>query len=83
MQVGFFYPSASLSFLASEAFKLPQGIDYMKFRASLAGVGSGTTTPYQTTFNYVTAGGTYNGGLQNPRTLANPDLKPLRTTTLR
>lgn len=81
-QVGFFYPSASLSFLASEAFKMPQGIDYMKFRASLAGVGSGTTTPYQTTFNYTTAGSTYNGGLQNPRTLANPDLKPLRTTTL-
>jgi hypothetical protein len=52
-QVGFFYPSASLSFLASEAFKLPQGIDYAKLRVSLAGVGSGTTTPYQTTFNYV------------------------------
>jgi TonB-linked SusC/RagA family outer membrane protein len=81
-KVGFFYPSASLSFLASEAFKLPQGIDYAKLRASLAGVGSGTTTPYQTTFNYVTAGSTYSGGLQNPRTLANPDLKPLRTTTL-
>ncbi|MEO7212974.1 SusC/RagA family TonB-linked outer membrane protein [Mucilaginibacter sp.] len=81
-EVGFFYPSASLSFLASEAFKLPQGIDYAKFRASVAGVGSGTTTPYQTTFNYTTAGSTYNGGLQNPRTLSNPDLKPLRTTTI-
>jgi TonB-linked SusC/RagA family outer membrane protein len=81
-QVGFFYPSASLSFIASEAFKLPQGIDYAKLRASLAGVGSGTTTPYQTTFNYVTAGSTYAGGLQNPRALSNPDLKPLRTTTL-
>jgi TonB-linked SusC/RagA family outer membrane protein len=81
-QVGFFYPSASLSFLASEAFKLPQGIDYAKFRVSLAGVGSGTTTPYQTTFNYVSAGSTYSGGLQNPRILSNPDLKPLRTTTL-
>ncbi|RFZ84172.1 SusC/RagA family TonB-linked outer membrane protein [Mucilaginibacter terrenus] len=81
-KVGFFYPSASLSFLASEAFRLPKAIDYAKFRASIAGVGSGTTTPYQTTFNYVTAGSTYAGGLQNPRTLANPDLQPLRTTTL-
>jgi TonB-linked SusC/RagA family outer membrane protein len=80
-KVGFFYPSASLSFIASDAFKLPQVIDYAKVRASLAGVGSGTTTPYQTTFNYVTAGSTYAGGLQNPRVLANPDLKPLRTTT--
>jgi len=81
-QVGFFYPSASVSFLASEAFKLPKAIDYAKFRASIAGVGSGTTTPYQTTFNYTSAGSTYNGGLQNPRTLSNPDLQPLRTTTI-
>jgi TonB-linked SusC/RagA family outer membrane protein len=81
-QVGFFYPSASLSFLASEAFKLPKAVDYAKVRMSVAGVGSGTTTPYQTTFNYTTAGSTYSGGLQNPRTLANPDLQPLRTTTI-
>lgn len=80
-KVGFFYPSASLSFLASEALKLPQVVDYAKFRASFAGVGSGTTTSYQTTFNYVTAGSTYSGGLQNPRILSNPDLKPLRTIT--
>ncbi|SDG20674.1 SusC/RagA family TonB-linked outer membrane protein [Mucilaginibacter sp. P19] len=81
-QVGFFYPSASMSFLPSEAFKLFKFIDYAKLRASLAGVGSGTTNPYQTSFNYVSAGSTYAGGLQNPRTLSNPDLKPLRTTTL-
>lgn len=81
-QVGFFYPSASMSFLPSEAFKLPKFIDYAKLRTSLAGVGSGTTNPYQTSFNYVSAGSTYAGGLQNPRILSNPDLKPLRTTTL-
>ncbi|WPV00852.1 SusC/RagA family TonB-linked outer membrane protein [Mucilaginibacter sp. cycad4] len=81
-QVGFNYPSASVSFLPSEAFKMPKFIDYAKLRASLAAVGSGSTTPYQTTFNYVSAGSTYAGGLQNPRTLSNPDLKPLRTTTL-
>jgi TonB-linked SusC/RagA family outer membrane protein len=81
-KVGFFYPSASLSFIPSEAFTLPKVISYAKVRASLAGVGSGTTNPYQTSFNYVSAGSTYAGGLQNPRTLANPDLQPLRTTTL-
>lgn len=81
-QVGFFYPSASISFIPSEAFNLPKAINYTKIRASLAGVGSGTTNPYQTSFNYVSAGSTYAGGLQNPRTLANPDLKPLRTTTV-
>ena len=81
-QVGFFYPSASISFIPSEAFNLPKAINYAKIRASLAGVGSGTTNPYQTSFNYVSAGSTYAGGLQNPRTLANPDLKPLRTTTV-
>jgi TonB-linked SusC/RagA family outer membrane protein len=80
-QVGFFYPSASLSFIPSEAFKLPAAISYAKVRASLAGVGSGTTNPYQTSFNYTSPGSTYAGGLQNPRTLANPDLRPLRTTT--
>lgn len=79
---GFFYPSASLSFLPSEAFKLPKAISYAKLRASLAGVGSGTTTPYQTSFNYVAPEGLYSGGLQNPGLLTNPDLRPLRTTTL-
>lgn len=79
---GFFYPSASLSYLPSEMFKLPKAISYAKLRASLAGVGSGTTTPYQTSFNYVAPPGLYAGGLQNPSILNNPDLRPLRTITL-
>jgi len=78
---GFFYPSASLSFIASDFFTLPKDITYAKLRASMAGVGSGGTTPYQTAFAYATAGSLYSGGLQNPSILANPDLKPLKTTS--
>lgn len=75
---GFFYPSANLSFIASDVFKLPKSVNFAKLRLSVAGVGGGTTTPYRTAFNYVAVVGGYNGALQNPGTLANPDLKPLK-----
>ncbi len=78
---GFFYPSANVSFIASEIFSLPKSIDFAKFRFSISGVGGGGTVPYRTAFNFATAGSLYNGGLQNPATLANPDLKPLKTIT--
>lgn len=80
---GFFYPSANASFVLSDFTKLPSQISFAKFRASVAGVGSGSTTPYQTSYNYISAGaGLYPGGaLQNPTALANPNLKPLKTTT--
>jgi TonB-linked SusC/RagA family outer membrane protein len=78
---GFFYPSANLSFIASEVLKLPAAIDFAKLRLSASGVGSGGTTPYRTAYNYTTAGSLYSGGLQNPSILANPDLKSLRTVS--
>jgi len=78
---GFFYSSVNSSFVLSEVVKLPKQINFAKIRFSVAGVGSGGTTPYRTAYNYTTAGSLYNGGLQNPSTLANPDLKPLKTTT--
>lgn len=78
---GFFYPSANLSFVASEILNLPKAFDFAKFRFSMSGVGSGGTTPYLTAYNYATAGSLYDGGLQNPTLLANPDLRPLRTIT--
>jgi TonB-linked SusC/RagA family outer membrane protein len=81
--VGFFYPSASLSFIGSEFFKLPESIDFAKLRLSLSQVGSGGTTPYRTAYLYgLAANGTYpDGSLQNPSTIPNPNLKPLKTTT--
>jgi TonB-linked SusC/RagA family outer membrane protein len=80
---GFFYPSASASFILSEFAKLPSQVSFAKFRASYSQVGSGGTTPYLTSYNYSIAGsGLYPGGaLQNPTLLPNPDLKPLSTTT--
>lgn len=78
---GFFYSSVSTSFVASEILKMPSSVDFAKLRLSVSSVGGGTTTPYRTAYNYATAGSQYSGGLQNPVLLANPDLKPLRTTT--
>ncbi|MDQ7949431.1 MAG: SusC/RagA family TonB-linked outer membrane protein, partial [Pedobacter sp.] len=81
--VGFFYPAASLSFVLSDYFKLPKAINYTKLRASASQVGSGTTIPYRTSYNYVlAANGTYpDSSLTNPGTLPNNDLKALKTTT--
>jgi len=79
--VGFFYPSASASFIASDAFKLPKAISFAKLRLSVSDVGSGTTIPYRTSFAYSSAGSTYSGGLINPSILPNVNLKPLRTST--
>lgn len=78
---GFFYPSASLSYIISDAMKLPSVIEYAKLRVSAANTGSGGTSPYLTAFNYETAGSLYGGGLQVPALLANPNLRPLSTTT--
>ncbi|WP_119079157.1 SusC/RagA family TonB-linked outer membrane protein [Chitinophaga alhagiae] len=78
---GFFYPSVSASFIPSDAFRLPQSINFAKLRFSVAGVGSGGTVPYRTAHNFATAGSLYSGGLRLPSSLANPDLRPLRTIT--
>lgn len=82
--VGFFYPSASLAFVASDYWKLPSTISFAKLRASLAQVGSGSTVAYRTAYNYTPAAdGIYpDGALNNPRILPNPNLKPLITTTV-
>ncbi|NGM60607.1 SusC/RagA family TonB-linked outer membrane protein [Sphingobacterium sp. SGG-5] len=81
--VGFFYPSASLSFVASDYFKMPEAFNLAKLRLSLSQTGSGGTTPYLTAYAYpLAANGIYpDGSLQNPTILPNPDLKPLKTTT--
>ncbi|MDB5206862.1 MAG: SusC/RagA family TonB-linked outer membrane protein [Flavisolibacter sp.] len=78
---GFFYPSANVSFVLSDALRMPRAVNFAKLRFSASSVGSGGTNPYLTAYNYQSAGSLYSGGLQNPSLLANPDLKPLRTTT--
>ncbi len=79
-KVGFFYPSASASFIASDAFKLPKIISFAKVRFSASSVGSAQTKPYLTAFNYDKLP-TYPGGLANPSLLADVNLEPLRTLT--
>jgi TonB-linked SusC/RagA family outer membrane protein len=76
---GFFYPSANLSFVASELFKMPKSVNFAKLRFSASSVGSGGTIAYQTAYVYQLAGSLYSGGLENPSGLANPNLRPLRT----
>jgi TonB-linked SusC/RagA family outer membrane protein len=80
-KVGFFYPSASLAFSATDAFKLPTQISFAKLRFSASKVGVGSTIPYRVNFAYSSAGSTYNGGLVNPTLLPNPNLLPLSTLT--
>lgn len=81
--VGFFYPSANLSFIASEFFKMPALFDLAKLRASVSQTGSGGTTAYLTSYAYeLAANGIYpDGSLSNPSLIPNPNLKPLITTT--
>lgn len=79
---GFFYPSASVSFIPTEVLTLPGTISFAKVRFSVASVGSGLTIPYLTAYSYPPPGsGAFGGSLQNPSQLANPNLRPLRTTT--
>lgn len=78
---GFFYPSANLSFVLSDATNLPDIFNFAKLRFSASSVGSGGTSPYLTAYNYETAGSLFSGGLQTPGLLANPNLRPLRTVT--
>ncbi|WP_114793337.1 SusC/RagA family TonB-linked outer membrane protein, partial [Niabella yanshanensis] len=78
---GFFYPALNMSYIVSDAHKVPQAINFAKLRFSLSSVGSGTTIPYRTSYNYVPDFLFDSAYYQNPKVLANPDLKPLRTIT--
>jgi TonB-linked SusC/RagA family outer membrane protein len=51
-----FYPSAGLSFVLSDAFKLPEVISFGKLRTSWAQVGGGAPSPYLLGLNYELVG---------------------------
>lgn len=78
---GFFYPSVNTSVVLSNLLRMPRKITYAKLRFSASSVGSGGTSPYLTAYNYESAGSFFAGGLQAPGLLANPNLRPLRTTS--
>lgn len=78
---GFFYPSASLSFVASEVIDLPAAVNFLKLRANVAQVGN-DTDPYRTSSTFVAQ--TPFGGqptFTEQAVLAQPDLLPEQTTT--
>lgn len=78
----FFYPSASLSFLASKVVDLPQAISFLQLRASVAQVGN-DTDPYRTSSTFVAQ--TPFGGqptFSEQAVLAQPNLLPEQTTSV-
>lgn len=78
----FFYPSFSSSFILSEVIDLPKVVSFAKLRASWAQVGN-DTNPYQTTGAFV-AQTPFNSQptFSNSNTIANPNLRPERTSSL-
>lgn len=76
----FAYPSLNLSAILSEFLNLPQQISYLKLRASVSGVGSGSTKPYLTSYTFVSQ--PFPSGLASPTSLPNLDLMPLHTTSI-
>lgn len=78
---GFFYPSANLSVVLNEKISLPSYVSLFKLRGSYAVVGNGGTTPYLTTYNYISETN-FPSGLTNPTSVANPNLKPESTRSI-
>ncbi|MEL6357984.1 MAG: TonB-dependent receptor, partial [Bacteroidota bacterium] len=78
----FFYPSASLSFVASKVLGLPKAISFLQLRAGLAQVGN-DTDPYRTSSTFVAQ--TPFGGqptFSEQAILAQPNLVPEQTTSI-
>ena len=74
-----FYPSVGMSFILSEALKLPTAISFAKVRASWAEVGGGAPSPYQLALAYGLVGSGHQGGSLGQITngsIPNSGLKP-------
>lgn len=71
------YPSISTSVVLSEAFRMPQWVDFLKLRGSWAQVGN-DTSPYQIFEYYNLAGDGYLGTTQVSKlnVKLNPNLRP-------
>ena len=79
----YFYPSASLSVIATDLFEVPEGLplSYAKVRASWAQVGN-DTEPFRltNTYSFQPTWGS-SATVTSEADLANPDLKPEITTS--
>ena len=69
------YPSAGLSFILNEMFKLPEFISYAKIRGSYAEVATPVSEYVTNGVNYARSGGGVNFNTVAP----NPELKPTNT----
>ena len=81
----YFYPSASVSFVLSEALTMPGFMNYAKVRVAASKVGNDadpylTSTNYQIGVPFTTSGGTKVNRASLANTLGNPALKPEFTT---
>lgn len=77
----YFYPSASLSAILSDIFKMPESVSFFKIRASAAQVGH-DADPYSINNTYTTNTPFNNTPLTTiTNTLANSNLKPSTTTS--
>ncbi len=76
------YPSVGVSFVASEALKLPEAFNYLKIRAAWAQAG-GDTDPYNLSLNYALNGTNLGAplGQINNTNIPNVNLQPLTSTT--
>ncbi|RRB00870.1 SusC/RagA family TonB-linked outer membrane protein [Larkinella rosea] len=75
----FFYPSAGVSFVFSQAFEMPKAISFGKLRVAYAAVG-GDTDPYLLNLTYGLLPYNYDGrslGTINQFTVPNSNLRPL------
>ena len=80
----YLYPSVTGSFVASQAFSLPEWISYAKLRGGYAEVG-GATSPYQNNLYYSLNSQTHFGqalGSISNTTAPNPNLRPLKIKEL-
>ena len=80
-----FYPSAGVSAVLSDAFKLPAAINFAKIRASWAQVGGGGPNPYALNVQYGLLSaphGSANAGQITTGTIPNPDLSPYTSSEL-
>ncbi len=81
----YFYPGASVAFIASDAFDMPSFIDRLKLRAGYTKVGNDanpylTGVVYNITTPFTPSGGSPVNRASLSNTLGNPNLKPEFTT---
>jgi TonB-linked SusC/RagA family outer membrane protein len=77
----FFYPSASISYILSQHFKLPDWVSYSKLRASIAKVGKDPLA-YSFSTGFVPLSPQFLGGLTLSNRSGDPNLRPEFTTSI-